>query len=228
MPYDIVCKAHPSNTLYYYLLSANIIPIMLIIMRLPKLGFSRVNNTSSAQINNRQLILKLLIALILIAALALAWQWHHHKANSYSNAANAAQEGINSLKNSKELIDRRSLISDYIAAGDYSKAEETAKAVAAQTGSANDYMSLLNICTIRKVADKNDCVSLAVSKLKPQVSQLDFFTAYSIGSELDESGFKKDAVAFYQRAYDSYDPSRADAYTKTKDQIKQRIDELSK
>jgi tetratricopeptide (TPR) repeat protein len=132
------------------------------------------------------------------------------------------------LNKSNTVDSKRSLASAYLAAGNYQAAEQTMKDIAAQTKDRNDYLGLLNICSVRNVPDKQACIDDAVANIKPQIDKLSFFQVYSAASELDNAGFKKDAVVFYQRAYDIYDPARVDQYTKTRDQIKQKIDELSK
>lgn len=163
-----------------------------------------------------------------VAALLIGgiYAYVHDKNKKKVVDANTSIIGL--LGKSKSIEDQRSLASAYLAAGKYTDAEQTMKDIAAKTNSSTDYLGLLNICTVRSVPDKNSCVNDAVAKLKPQIDKLSFLQVYSIASQLDEGGFGKDAVVFYQRAYDIYDPARADQYMKTKDQIKQRIDELSK
>jgi hypothetical protein len=167
------------------------------------------------------------LATAIVAALILAGIYVHFHNKNKNKVADANTSIINLLGKSKSLDDQRSLASAYLAAGKYMDAEQTMKDIATKTNSTTDYTGLLNICTVRAVPDKTACVDNTVSKLKPQINNLSFFQAYSIASELDESGFSKQAISFYQRAYDTYDPARADQYTKTKDQIKQRIGELS-
>lgn len=169
------------------------------------------------------------IALALIVIIAIGFYYHHR--NNATQKAHIDQDAnvslINMLKDSKSLDDKRSISSAYLANSDYAKAEAVTKEVAQQSNEVSDYLGLLNICTTGAVPDKQNCVDFAISKIKPHIEKLSFTQVYSAGSELDKSGFKKDAVIFYQRAYDIYDPARTDAYTKTKDQIKQRIAELN-
>jgi hypothetical protein len=174
----------------------------------------------------KSFILSLVTAAVAALLVSSVYIYFHNK--NKQKVVDANTSIISQLGKSKSIDDQRSLASAYLAAGKYSDAEQTMKDIAAKTNSPTDYMGLLNICTVRSVPDKNSCVDAAVTKLKPQINELSFFQVYSIASELDEAGFGKDSVAFYQKAYDIYDPTRADQYTKTKDQIKQRVDELSK
>jgi hypothetical protein len=156
------------------------------------------------------------IAALIVGGLYL----HFHKKPHKSTDVNANTSIIDQLNKSNTVDSKRSLASAYLAAGNYQAAEQTMKDIAAQTKDRNDYLGLLNICSVRNVPDKQACIDDAVANIKPQID--------SAASELDNAGFKKDAVVFYQRAYDIYDPARVDQYTKTRDQIKQKIDELSK
>lgn len=140
----------------------------------------------------------------------------------------SAQENIKSLKASDNINDLRSLANNYSAAGDYGAAADTAKQVAEKTGQIKDYMSLLTICAVREVPNKQACIDWTVGKLKAQITKLSFYNAYTAGSVLDGAGDKKNAVVFYQRALAVYDSAKVDEYTKSKDQLRKRIDELSK
>jgi tetratricopeptide (TPR) repeat protein len=200
-------------------------------MRLPKLrSVNRPPVDSVGQKSKNGKILQLLAKVIVIAILAVAIGavWHKVKHRNEDRIPNASASAVDALKNSNDINDQRSLGSEYIASGDYPKAEAVARKVADRTNDVNDYLTLLNICAYYSVPDKQGCINYVVSKVSPQINKLSFYSAYTAGSELDEAGFKKDAVTFYQKAYDIYDPARADQYTKTKDQLKQRIDELSK
>lgn len=169
-------------------------------------------------------LLLLVVIVILVAGL---YMWHHKNQTKDQSSVDANTVLITNLSKSNSLDDKRNLVSAYIAAGNYSLAESTLKDIASKSGDVKDYLGLINICTVRKVADKQQCVDEAISKIKPKINTLSFFEVYSVASELDDAGMGKSAVVFYQRAYDIYDPSRADAYTKSKEQIKQRIAELN-
>jgi hypothetical protein len=86
---------------------------------------------------------------------------------------------------------------------------------------------LLTICAVNNVPDKQNCIDRTVAKIIPQLNSLSFYQVYVTGSMLDEAKDKKNALIFYQRAYNIYDASKADLYTMTKDQLKQRIDVLN-
>jgi len=167
------------------------------------------------------------IALILLLVVVVGLKVFHKVHKTQPSVVNANTSIEKLLKNSKTIQNKRDLASVYLAEQNYEAAEKTMKSVAGQTGSVNDYMTLINICAVHNVPDKQACVDNAVSHIRPEITSLPFNAVYALGSELDEAGFKKDAVIFYQRAYDIYDPTQADAYTKTKDQIKQRIGQLN-
>jgi tetratricopeptide (TPR) repeat protein len=202
-------------------------------MRLPKPGFRRAGtidqNQNSVPVNkNRRIFRQLIILLVLVLLAWGGWTlYQHHKKRSPVDESGSATL-VRFLGNSKKLDDQRALSSAYLAQGNYAKAEDTMKKVVQQTNDVNDYMTLLNICAVRNVPDKKACVDLALKYIRPQIDKLPFNAVYAVGSELDEAGFGKDALPYYQQAYKIYDPAQADQYMKTKDQIKQRIDELSK
>jgi hypothetical protein len=175
--------------------------------------------------NISSLLTAVICALLVAGAYTL---YHRHNADKNADTkvdANTAL--VNNLSKAPGIAAKRSLASAYLAQGDYKAAEESQQQVARQTNDVNDWLGVLNICTVRAVPDKQSCVNEAVSKIKPHLDGLSFYSVYSAASELDQSVFKKDASTFYQRAYDIYDPASVDPYTKTKDQIKQRITELN-
>jgi hypothetical protein len=198
-------------------------------MRLPKpRSVQRLSSGNTGQEKRKRfkgLFRTVLIAMVIILAIGLFFYRRHHRTEY--KVTEAASSEINSLKSSKDITDRKSLSSAYLMAGEYDKAEQNARQIADASNKVNDYLTLLNICTVRNVSDKQNCIDYAVSKIKPHVNDLSFFLAYTAAVELDQSNNKKDSVVFYQRAYDTYDPARADENVKTKDQIKQRIEELN-
>ncbi len=145
----------------------------------------------------------------------------------YVQPDQASDSAIESYKNSNDTEDLRSLSSVYVGANKYPEAVEVARKVALKTGEVMDYMTLLNICAIYNVPTKQACLEEVAAKLKPQLGKLSFYNAYTAGRLYDKSGDTKNAVIFYQRAYDVYDVNRADEYIKTKEELKKRIDELS-
>lgn len=174
--------------------------------------------------------LKLILVVILsIGLIIIAWKGLHKYKHRNDNAPpkNASSSTIDFLKDSSNLNDQRSVASEYIAAGDYENAETTAKQVAEKSGNTNDYLTLLNICTVYKVSDQQACIKQVLDKVVPQINRLSFYSVYIAGSELDKAGDKNNALIFYKRAYEIYDPVRAGESMKTKDQLKQRIDELN-
>jgi tetratricopeptide (TPR) repeat protein len=199
-------------------------------MRLPKPGFGRTNAaaTGSAAGNTNRSRLRNLISLIVIVLLILGgWTIYHNHKNKSPTDENGNSTLVRFLKDSKTLNDQRSLASAYLAQGNYTAAEDAAKKVAQQSNDVNDYMSLLNICTVRNVPDKKACVDMALQHIKNQVDKLPFNAVYAVASELDEAGFGKDALVYYQQAYKIYPAQQPDPYTKTKDQIKQKMDQLN-
>jgi len=202
-------------------------------MRLPRPGFRRADNTVQGQdsvpaTNNRRMFRRLFTLLVIVLLVWGVWVLYQHHKNRSPVVENGNDTLVRFLGNSKDLDSRRALSSAYLAQGNYTAAEDTIKKVAQQTGDVNDYMTLLNICAVRNVPDKKACIDLALKYIKPQLGSLPFNAVYAVASELDEANFGKEALPYYQQAYKIYDPTQADPYMKTKDQIKQRIDELSK
>jgi len=199
-------------------------------MRLPKPGFGQSNTTDTglAVGNSNRSIIRNSIILIAVVLLVLAgWAAYHHYKNKHQVDENGNATLVRFLKDSKKLDDQRSLSSAYLAQGNYTAAEDTAKKVAQQSNDVNDYLMLLNICAVRDVPDKKACVNLALQHIKAQIGKLPFNQVYAVASELDEAGFGKDAVDYYKQAYKIYPAQQPDPYTKTKDQINQRIDQLN-
>jgi tetratricopeptide (TPR) repeat protein len=203
-------------------------------MRLPRPSLPFGNNATgkdeAKQIDKKVWTIRLL-ALVLIVMLAIGgvkfYKDRHKPKQTFPPSPSAVDESIKSLQSSTELGDKRNLAGDYTQKGDYNQAEEILNSVAHQTNDLKDWVGLINLCSQYNVTGKQNCLSTAAAKVKPQLSNLSFYEAYSIGSMLDQGNDKKDAIVFYQKAYDIYDPAAADIYTKTKDQIKQRIDQLN-
>jgi len=196
---------------------------------------SRIREFYSRGTIKRRKILRLLslLAVILLVGAVSTFViiWNNKSSTGPIKIAaprDSAQENIKEFKNSTNIDEMRSLAAGYIAVSDYGAAANTAKQVAQKTGEIKDYLTLLTICATRDVPNKQACIDQAVTKLKDQLSKLSFYNTYTAGSVLDQAGDKKNAVTFYQRALEIYDPARADEYVLTKEQLKKRIDELSK
>ena len=182
-------------------------------------------------LNHKAWLPRAILVVIAGAILVFAGWFIEHKRNNtinkYVPAANAVDANINSLKSSKDINDRRVLVSDYVASGNYDKAEELARSVAADTKDTKDYITLITVCANHPVSDKQQCLDDGVTQVKPKLNELSFFETYVIASMLDDAKDGKNALIFYQRAYQIYDSTKADQYTMTKDQIGQRIKALN-
>jgi len=194
--------------------------------------FSRLFNRNEGTGLNLNVVIKKLVGLIVlilfVIVLAKLAYNHYHPAEHISSSPNVNDSIIGDYKNSKDINDQRSVISAYLAKGDYNSAESAAKAVANSTDEAQDYMALITICGLHNVTDKNACLNSAIDSLKPKLKKLSFTSAYGAGGIMEKNNRKKDAVMFYQRAYDAYDPNAGGDGTMTKEQLKAHIDELSK
>lgn len=135
---------------------------------------------------------------------------------------------VNELKNSDKPEEIKTLIAAYLASKQYDKAEVAARGIAEKSQASTDFIGWLSICVAHQVTNKETCINEAITKLKPLISKMDFFSAYSVGSLLVEAGKKKEAVDFYVRAFETYDSKVADEYTMSKDKLKSHIDELRK
>jgi len=198
-------------------------------MRLQKPGFGRTKTANDGTVvgsTSSGILRKLVSYVVLVVLIWGAWTVYHHYKNKNQVDENGNATLVRFLKDSKKLDDQRTLSSAYMAQGNYGAAEDTIKKVAEQTNNVNDYMTLLNICAVRNVPDKKACVDLALVHIKPQIDKLAFNAVYAVASELDEAGFGKDALVYYQQSIKIY-PQQTDAYTKTKDQIQQRINQLN-
>lgn len=184
-------------------------------------------NDSAAKhkfISVRWIVYLVSIVLVILAGLGI-YRHYHPKTVAVVNAQDSI---INEHKNSTDLADKRTLISAYEDKNDFSSALLIAKQVAGSTKTYQDYMAVLSICTLRNVADKKACVDEAYKNLKPLVSAMPFYSAYTVGALLEKNGYKKETITFYQRAYATYDANTGGENLMSRDQLKSHIDELSK
>jgi len=170
------------------------------------------------------------ISALIVLVIGGALIYRHFHAN---HIVIATEQNINDLQiqryqNSKDTNDKRVLISAYENKGDYQAAHDLAMGVAQQTKTLQDYMAVLNICALHNVANKSSCINDIATTLEPLIPQMTFTTAYSAGILLEKNNHKKDAAAFYQRAYDTYtfDPKAENLMSQG--QLKAHIDELRK
>jgi hypothetical protein len=201
-------------------------------------GLSKLSGLKSffsVKIYGRQRIIKRLILVVVALVIVIGGVWYiffnskPKLVNIPPVQENAADANVRLYKNSANVDELRILTNSYLSNGNYTNAVATAEKVADETQDTMDYMTILRICATSKFPSQSSCLDTVVANLKTKLDSLSFYDAYSAGSMLDENAKKgKDAVAFYQRAYDTYDATRADEYTKTKDQLKARIDELNK
>lgn len=202
-------------------------------MRLTKPGsqpISLVRDFFNVNIHGRRAVLirivlvgSLLAALVLVG---LALKKTIQPGLSDIERENPADRTIRLYKDSKDINDMRSVSAAYGEKGEDDKAVAAAKEVANQSQKTLDYIDLLRACTGSNQTDKQACIDDTVGKLHARLGSLSFFEAYIIGGMLDNSGQKKAAIDFYQKAYDIYDANKADEYMMTKDKLKSRIDEL--
>lgn len=177
-------------------------------------------------------MLRLAVAVLFLLAVGIiVWKTTDKQSSVIENLKREtpSESNIRFFKDSTVPEDMRSLTSAYISQGRYDEAAANAKKTAETTQNAADYISLLNICAIYNVKNKQACIDEAHSKVVSDLGSVSFYNAYSTAKVLDMAGQKK-AADFYQRAYDTYDAKRAaaDEGTMTKEQIKGRIDELRK
>lgn len=176
--------------------------------------------------------LRLFIATVILAVVIAAVFIHiSHRTRKLTSASNetASQAQIRLFKDAQTPDDMRVLAASYEQNGQYDLAKQTWQKIVKQTNQTTDYQSLLSVCIDHKVSDQQSCINQNAASLKQRVSSLDFSTAYSIGSSLDNSGNGKLAVAFYQRVLDVYQPStNPDVHFMTQDELKAKINELNK
>ena len=174
-----------------------------------------------------RLVFLLVAAGIIVLVVSLVAHWKNNTVNVYKPAASAVQENIKDLQGSTNIDDQRSLVSNYVAGGQYGRAEQLAKQIADSTKQLKDYMSVITICATRAVSDQQSCVTKYVSIIKAQIPAMGFYESYVVASTLDDASFGKNALPFYQQALNTYDSVQHDVYTKTKPQIQQRIAQLN-
>lgn len=143
-------------------------------------------------------------------------------------APNAADANIVRYKDSQNPQELRTLLNAYLMNSQYDQAVSTAKKIAGMTGAFEDHLAVLNVCASRQVAARQQCVDETAAKLRPHIGRLTFSNAYSIGAMLEQTGQRKAAAEYYERAYQVYDATRADEYTKSKEQLRNHINELNK
>jgi tetratricopeptide (TPR) repeat protein len=165
---------------------------------------------------------------VIVVGILLIYHHHQQAQKDASNIANADSLIIGRFKNSKDVSDKRALISAYTEQGDYDAALPIAKEIAAATRTYQDYMAVLSICGLNDVKGKQECLSQVDASLKPLVGKMPFSSAYAAGVILEKNGIKKDAAVFYQRALDTYAPDPKAQNMMTKEQLKAKIDELRK
>ncbi|MBX4197089.1 hypothetical protein KW801_00850 [Candidatus Saccharibacteria bacterium] len=182
-------------------------------------------------INKRRLVYTLIQALIVLFIIAFAYN-HIFRTNLFGSSGGhsptADDADIKAFKNSQNINDKKVLISAYEDKKDYAKALTIAKDVADKSRTYQDYMTVLSICALYDVPDKQSCLSQTAANLKPLLSSMPFSSAYAAGALLEKNNLKKQAADFYQRAYDTYSPDPNAENMMSKEQLKNHIDELRK
>jgi len=168
-----------------------------------------------------------LFLIIIIVVAVLLYIYEHDKKKKPVVGDSTTTQDIRLLSGSKDAGDKRIVISAYLSEKQYNKASKLAIDLAKSTDATEDYMTVVRICAGYSVDNKSDCLRNALNVLEARLSTMSFFDAYNVGDELDGANFNKDQAKFYQRAYDTYDTSRAQ-YLMTKDQLKAKINELNK
>lgn len=183
----------------------------------------------SVLISSRRLLGLVTIAVLAVSVIVGVIYYRNHRPSVSQNLSeNADDATIRQLKKSNNIIDKRSVISAYMGKGDYEAALNLAQTVASLTNTYQDYMTVLSICSIRQVNNKDACIKKVASQLKPLIGSMPFNSAYSAGAYLEKNDYKKDAVDFYKRAYDVYSPDPQAENMMSQEQLNNRINELLK
>jgi hypothetical protein len=178
--------------------------------------------------NSRLILGRLCFLLVLLLAVAVVLHFiKNAKSDDKPQKATVTSSDtlgkINYLKNSQNLDDIRNVKLQYLSAGDYNNALDTAKKIASKTQDPQDYLEVLRISSVYSVNSKEAEISSAVVALKPKVNSLTFRQSYAAGNNLEYAKHNKDAAFFYQHAYDTYDETQKDPYTMSKTELKSHI-----
>lgn len=156
--------------------------------------------------------------------------FHHRNQVKFAKSleADANSLMVQRYKDSSDLNDKKLLLNGYIGQGNYDQALVVARQIADKTKSYQDYLAIISLCGLNNVTGRQDCLKQTVVELKPLVNQIPFNSAYGAAVILERNNLKKESIAFYQRAYDTYLPDPNAENMMTKEQLKAHIDELSK
>lgn len=182
---------------------------------------------------HRRLLIQLLVLALIIGTIAYLWFGVHEKNQNTKRPVSPGDQhtapssaDIAEYSGTSDPDGLRILVNSYVDKGDYTAAYNTSQILVAKTKAPDDYMTLLWLCTLYQVPNKDSCIDDTADKLHKLIANLSFTNAYVAGGLLEKSKRQDAAFDFYSRAYRIYDAKSADGNIMSKSDLKKHIDAL--